>query len=520
MITADDIAAVNQQNYDVKYKLEILDEYLLVVDEVTGSANQIAFNLDAESDMRRTGSLTMIVEDQSWVEENFEVGWMDKFVRFSIGLLYNGEYRWYKLGTMIATSDAFSYDAVTKELSLTLTDLMGMLNSERGSQIGTPVEIPMDSVVSSQLEAIIARWSLLKRTDVEEFPDVIPYDLEFQEGTYPYEILKTTLDLFPWYEQYIDVDGVYHAGQIPMRMSDPCLLSADDINDLIISENRSIDFSQIKNSTEIWGKRIQANYVATSCTLTGDAYDLGFLIQLEAVEPNKRYAFTPDADSPASPSLIFHVTDEHGDPTTDTLRLYDSDGNELAAGALTADRAYVARCLVHEEDGDVVKAMYLMGQKDIHVIVREMNVQPTAAQISYDKTRNACEDIRYIINPDSPYACDRYNSSSQNPQRFSIQNGEIRQVLKDGDYASIYTTSLAYQRGEYENYLRCRMNTSVELTTVLIPSIDVNQKIEYTSPTTGETNQYIVNAVNMDVSGFKMTMKLSRFYNYYPFYDD
>lgn len=521
MITQDDIAAVNQQTHDIMYKLEVLDEYLLVTGEVTANATNIVFNIDAESDMRRTGTLTIVVTDKSWVDENFELGWMNKFVRFSIGLLYKGAYRWYKLGTMVATSDAFSYDAVTNELQLTLTDLMGMLNTERGSQIGTAVKIPVNTVIKTQLAATIARWSLLKRTDIADFPDVIPFDQEFDVGVYPYEILKTVIGLFPWYEQYFDADGVYHADQIPMRMSEPCLLNAADINDLIISERRSLDFSQIKNSTEIWGKKITSHYSATTCTLNGDTYELGFLTPLQAVESNRRYSFTPNADSPASPKIKFTLVDDQSVTTTEIIDLLDSDGNALPAGAMAAGRTYVARCYISDDgEGTITKTLYMMGQKEIHVIVREMNVQPDAATIAYDKSRNACEDIRYIINPDSPYACDRYNGSSNTQQRYSIENGEIRQVLKDGDYAAIYSTSLAYQRGEYENYLRCRMNTDVELTTVLIPFIDVNQKIEYTSPTTGQTNQYIVKAVNMDVSGFKMTMKLSRFYNYYPFYND
>lgn len=518
MATQEDINAINQHSHDVLYKLELLDEYLLVISEVTATARDVSFNIDADSDMRRTGSMTLVLNDKEWVEENFELGWMDKFVRFSVGLLYQGEYRWYKLGTMVVSSDAFNYDEQTNELQLTLTDIMGYLNAERGSQIGTAVKIPMNAVIKGQIEATVARWSLLKRTEVEDFPDVIPYDLEFQEGSYPYDILKKVIGLFPWYEQFFDADGIYHAKKIPMHIDDPCLLRANHINDLIISEKRSLDFGAIKNTTEIWGKRNTADYVATGCNLSGTTYQLSFLVTMQAVEANKKYGFTVDTNSPAGPSLAFTITDTSTHTTsTETLPLLNSDGTELPAGAMTAGRTYVARCLLTVENGEAVKRMYLLGQKEIHVIVREMNEQPSSEDEEYDKSRNACEDIRYIINPESPYACDRYNNSAVNPERFSIANGEIRQVLKDGDYASIYTTELAYQRGEYENYLRCRMNTSVELTTILIPFIDVNQKIEYTSPTTGDTHQYIVKSVSMDVSGFKMTMKLSRFYNYYPY---
>lgn len=524
-VTQDDINTINQTEHIIKYKIELLDDYLLVTSEVTASAKDVTFNIDAGSDMRRTGTVTLIVDDSQWVSENFELGWMDKFVRFSIGIMYKGNYRWYTLGTMIATSDAFNYDEVTNELQLTLTDIMGYLNTERGSQIGTAVEIPMDSVIDSTLEATIARWSHLKNTDIERFPDVIPYDLDFAEGSYPYDILKKILELFPWYEQYFDVDGVYHASMIPMRISDPCLLNAADIDDLIISEKRSLDFSQIRNSTEIWGKRINADYVATNCITVQGSYNLSFLVPIETVETNKKYCFTPDTNSLENPTVTFTLTSveqgSNGHPvtttTTEILQLYNSDGSTLQAGELVADVPYVVRCLVTGSGDNLTKALYLMGTKEIHVIVREMNVLPTAQQMEYDKTRNACRNIHYIINPDNVFACDRYNSSSV---RYSIENGEIRQVLKDGDYASITTTSLAYQRAEYENYLRCRTNTDVELTTLLIPFIDVNQKIEYTSPTTGQTNQYIVRSVNMDVTGFKMTMKLSRFYNYYPFYND
>jgi len=528
-VTSDDIAAINQTNHIVMYKLELLDEYLLVTSEVTANAKDVTFNIDAESDMRRTGTVTLIITDKSWVEENFELGWMDKFVRFSVGIMYNGDYRWYKLGTMIVSSDAFHYDATTNELQLTLTDIMGYLNGERGSQIGTAVKIAVDSVIKDQIEATIARWSLLKRTEVEEFPDVIPYDLTFNEGIYPYEILKKVLSLFPWYEQYFDTEGVYHAGKIPMRISEPCVLTPSDIDDLVISEKRSMNFSNIKNSTEIWGKRIAADYIATTCETVDGSYKIGFLTPLETIEANKKYCFTPDVDSPANPTITFTLqttaqNGETGEPTTTTttevVPILNSDGSALPAKALVKGRAYVLRCIFSTSNGELVKTLYLMGQKQIHVIVREMNLAPSADAKQFDKMRTDCEDIRYIINPESPFACDRYNNSDNAHERFSIQNGELRQVLKDGDYASIMTTELAYQRGEYENYLRCRMNTDVELTTILIPFIDVNQKIEYTSPVTGVANQYIVKSVNMDVSNFTMTMKLSRFYNYYPFYSD
>ena len=556
--SSQDAEIINIPNHVVQYKLELLDaNYGTAIDSLTGDATNVTFNIDAGSDIRRTGTLTMLVRNPDWLTENFEIGWINKLVRFSIGLQYDAEteppyvdiaktdsamlagkhtdFKWYVLGTMLLTSDSLNYDDKTKELVVSLVDVMAFGTAERGSQIGTMVRYEHNANIKKALSATLARFFPFKdhettRYDpetgeytydtIDEFPDVLPYDLTFGAGAYPYELIAKIVGLFPWYEQFYDANGIYHAHQIPMHQEDPCQLYAADINDLIIIEKRSFNFSKIKNSTEIYGKAIKANYTASTVELSGDTYTLGFITPLSLFEPNKKIGFKATATSPASPKI--HVALDgtvEGEP--DTLPLLNSNGEELEAGALREGYSYVVRCVATtEQDGDdtvIVKKLYLMGQTQIHVLVREMNVMPTADEIEADKLRNDCMDIRYVVNPDSPYACDRWVQAGNVPVRLSIERGEIRQVLYDGDYASITTTELGYQRGEYENYLKCRMNTDVELTTILIPFIDVNQKIEYTSPITKETHQYIVKSVNMDVSRFTMTMQLARFYNYYPY---
>lgn len=516
--SSTDAALINRHNHIVNYKLELLDEYLNVVSELTGDTADVTFDIDATSDIRRTAALTMVVENESWLTDNFEIGWINRLVRFSIGLKNGSDWVWYKLGTMLLSSDTFHYDTTTRELQISLVDLMAYGTEERGSQIGTGIKYPYESNIKNMIDATISRWLPYKETDIADFPDVLPYDLTFGAGTYPYEILRTVLDLFPWYEHYYDVNGVYHVQQLPMNVDEDCLLTHEDIDDLIIGETKTFNFTSLKNSTEIIGRAITSHYAATTCTLSGDTYTLGFLAtSLETLENNKKYSFTPEEDSPASPKIHIELTDQTAQSTAD---LVDAGGNALPAGALKADYTYVVRCLdVPEEvNGEtvLVKKFFYVGQKQIHVIVREMNLPPSAEAIEADQHLNDCVDIKYIINPESPYACDRYNSSQTVPTRFSIQKGEIRQVLADGEYGNIYSTDLAYQRGAYENYLRCRMNTDVELTTVLIPFIDVNKKIEYTSPITGEVHQYLVKSVDMDIAAFTMTMKLARFYNYYP----
>lgn len=386
--------------------------------------------------------------------------------------------------------------------------------AERGSQIGTDVSIEHDNVVKNVLEAFVARYMPFSKTNVASFPDVIPYDQEFSAGVYPLEVLKTIVGLFPTYEQYYDDNGTYTAQIIPTRIDELCALcdNSDDllIDDMIISEKRSFNFSGVKNTTEIWGRTLDYDYVASKCESSGATYKLTFPTELETVETPADYCFVPDADSKASPQISFDITDKStGTTETFTYELLDANEKSLAAGALTKGRSYVFQSVLRIVDGATVKRLLLQGQRQIHVIVREVNAQPSAQDIADDKSFNACEDIYYVVNPDSPYACDRGGQE--------MRYGEIRQVLQNGDYAAIYTTDLAIQRGKYENYLKARMNTDVELQTILIPFLSVNQKIQYTSPRTNEVHQYMVKSIDMDFSAFTMTMKLSRFYNYYPF---
>jgi len=133
---------------------------------------------------------------------------------------------------------------------------------------------------------------------------------------------------------------------------------------------------------------------------------------------------------------------------------------------------------------------------------------PGSAYIAQDKINNNCDDIRYIVNPDSPYACDRNG--------MDYDDGEIKQVFSGGDYSLIYTTKLAYERAAYETWLKTRLQTDAEIECLLVPWMDVNVKIEYTSPVTGIARQYIVKEVTMNPADFKMTLKLSRFYPAYP----
>ncbi len=263
-----------------------------------------------------------------------------------------------------------------------------------------------ESSIARLLTDTISRFFPYKTVDIDEFPDVLPYELNFGVGSYPYDILRTVLGLFPWIEQYYDSDGVYHAHQIPMHVDEPCMLGPDDLNDLIIAENKSFDFSNIKNTTEIYGKSINAHYTASTCTIDQENHTLtlGFLLStMETLENNKKYGFTMPEDSPASPKIHIELTDSSAQDTADLL---DSYGNPLPAGALKAGYSYVARCLdvpVEEEpenEGDppvitMVKKFYTnLNLKQRHYPISSSNALNILIR---QRTNSVTKAMNYIL---------------------------------------------------------------------------------------------------------------------------
>lgn len=540
MATSEDIALIQNRMYSIKFKLVLYnnDSYIPET-ELQTTAKSVNCTISAESDIRRTASLVLTVEDEDLMMDNFEIAWVDKRIELYIGLEDSqGVFHYYLLGTFLLDSDNSKYDATSRELVLSLVDMMACATACRGSQIGSDVIIPYNSNLRGAIQAFVARTLQFKRSNVQDFGRTVPYDQEFSAGVYPYEVLNQLVTLYPYCEHFYSIDGIYTVQAIPTGINDPIFLDETVLDDLIISEERSGVLGNIKNSTEIWGKELDALYTANSCT-TGtkttqnDMYILNFPITLEAAEANSTYSFVPGTtnlenhyiqiswvetvettvetevvDAASEDPVIVRENVQTQETKTGQFKLYDSNGSALSAGAITAGRSYVAK-LVYVQNGDDLEGrFYLQGEELIHVIVREVNAMPSAQAIASDKAWSNCDNIQYVVNADSPYACDRNG--------MAIDDGELKQVLQGNDYAFINTTELAYERGAYENYCKARLNTSVTLKTVLIPWMDVNKKIRYTSPKTGDVLQYLVKEIDMDLTGFTMTMKLSRFYNAYP----
>ena len=95
MPTQEQYNIVTQFYRDISIKLEVLDFDYYVIDEISGLAESASFNIDADSDIRRTCNISMILKDDYsdntlYMSEYWKSGnpfWFDKYLRISIGIV-------------------------------------------------------------------------------------------------------------------------------------------------------------------------------------------------------------------------------------------------------------------------------------------------------------------------------------------------------------------------------------------------------------------------------------------------
>jgi len=252
--TQADIDLLRKHNKSVRLKVELLDNNYTVIDNLIGKIEEVTYDKTNKSTIRSTCVLTLSVPSKEQMQLDFEKTWNKRMVELSCGIFseVTNDYVWYKLDRMLLVSGETDYDAETQQIKLKLVDLMASLTSERGSQIGAYVVLSEGANVRNAIIALITNYAPFKRYNVCEFEDTIPYDIEAEAGDYVADIMNSIFEVFPTYEMFYDTNGIFTVRLIPTKIEDPIDIGNNILDDLIISERKQVDFSEIKNTTEIY----------------------------------------------------------------------------------------------------------------------------------------------------------------------------------------------------------------------------------------------------------------------------
>lgn len=547
---------IQQRPFSIRVKIDVYDEKTNThLEQLEGGIVNAAFSISAESDVRRTASLTVTpLKNRRLRLEKNSILWMNRIIRLAIGI-YDHHYEkwhWYPQGVYVFTDYGASYDAETNTLSLSLSDLWSSLDGSRSGQIGgaSSISFPAyeedpdtgeivtchtirDAIHTTLTQLGGLEESQIQLDDIGELkgmpqynPDylcyreeskiilkdgsavplwnTLPYDQEFSAGSTITSILTTLRDLYPNYEMYFDECGNFVCRMIPSCRDDDILFDNIFFDRIYISENTSVDMTSVRNICEVWGKTIDADFYTENCTYSGSSYSCHVDAYPASHRSAANIAVKIPAANPAAASLNINGTGN--------LPIFDENTESpISADAMESGQIYVFQIKKKYLEGSTVTRAYLMGQFQPHAVDLLTNGTGFAEGSATDTDTPAetytkdyfrkiynCNTIHFTVIPDSPFCIEEL--------------GLLLDVKTGGEYENITSDSLALARAEYENWKNSRLTDSISITTKLCPFADVNCKVSYRRKDTGEINQYIVKNISHDPTGGTTSWTLMRFY--------
>lgn len=462
-VDKDQYGFINKSLRLIQAKINVLNYNFQIVDEISGNVTSGNITEDANSDIRRTCSITMVVTDGQFnIQPGGEI-WLDKFIQIYIGVdnLYTGNTQWFNKGIYIIDQPSYSFDPATSTLTFQGLDLMAKMTGQRNGYLeGIPTVIPQGSNIREVMISTVTQLGGFSKYAIEDNPQPVPYDIQIDPGGTVYDILVALRDILPSWQIYFDENGVFRYEPIPTGVNEPIMVYDDVWNEVVLSETISTDFADVKNVVEVWGKTLDPAYYGEA-TVSGSTYQVS-IAQVTAYGDSVMYGFT-------APSIV--TTPQFQINSLSALPIVMSDGS--AAVIPEADTYYVV--MYQEESNNFLFMGYL---------------QPYA--------------IAQDTNPQSPFYVDG-------------PVGAIRIVLQGGDYDNIYTTELAQERADYELWCRTRLNDNVTLTVVPLYYLTTNVVVSRTLTNETEPTLFITKSISTDLAySGTQTIQMITYYPLYP----
>lgn len=140
IITQEDLRLTYQHVMEIYVKVEVYDRDQTYVDTLDCVMISGTFNMDANSDVRRTASLVLspIQRKVNILIDEDSLIWINKNIVLFVGLKdhRSQEFTFYKLGTFIVMTYDSNYDATTNQLTLNCSDWVAKLDGTKNGELG------------------------------------------------------------------------------------------------------------------------------------------------------------------------------------------------------------------------------------------------------------------------------------------------------------------------------------------------------------------------------------------------
>lgn len=490
VITQDQYNVVKQRYRKISLRVNLLNFDFQVVDSIEGNLITGGVAINANSDIRRTCNITMVTKNNTFHIESGGQIWLDKYIQIYYGIINNAteETIWTNMGIFMINNPNHIYDAVNNTISFQGLDLMAKISGIRNGYFEWLNGVIPQGEDIRTLFIDLLNQAGFTRYNIENINIQLPYDIEVTITNSLYDVFNEIRNnVLPNYEMFFDTDGVFNLKRIYNSESDPIIINNDIFDKTILNIANDVDFENVKNAIEIWGQTLDPSYGNPVC----DAY------HQQTPKVIDGYACT-----------ISSLT-EYGDDEIDDIPEYSYIGFGIQ-NIVTTQKPYLKinnfdpHPIVNNKE-DAFFQFRTPEDIDYYVVVYDKEKQ-------FDNQTGVFQMIGF-----QQIYC---YIEDNNPDSSFYVNGTVGKILlplSGGEYDNIQTFEQAEERAEWELYNYARMNDRIRLSSVTIPWVDVNQKIEYINEDAEISGIFIIKSVSMDlaVEG-TMTLECIRWYDYDP----
>lgn len=576
-ITEQQYSIIKQPTRELYCKVNLLNYQFQIVDDISGVVVSDSWTISANSDIRRTGTLTIIPDnDQAYKIQAGSKIFLDKYVQVYIGIKDNvtDEIIYNNMGIYLINNPSHSFDSTNNQISLQLVDLMAKLTGLRNGNLdGYEYQILTGQNVRDIFIAVLEKVGFTNYiiSILPEDYQTIQYDMSVDGTGTLYDILSTiNKNQYINYQMYFDIDGVFHFEPIPSG-SDASIMVDDDIwNSTYISHEVTTNYEDLKNHIIVLGKTHTSDSYCGVVNVSKSNADWNITATCEGIKREKdhmKISFTTPSDcllEVSNQGMFVNLNlNGYGAFPLKTVKQYNNI-DAVDSFFLRPDTYYVAKAqnivrwtanltgakntktytldkAIKLEEGqnpsDLIGCYISKKAKSRAEAVRE-NVTITAYNetnktLTLSKTVSSDQKISnrlfYIYKNDTSEVYWEFMGEYQpraevedlNPSSPFYVNGEVGDIkitLAGGDYDNISTNELAMDRAKWELYTRCRLLDSLSLTCLPIYWLDVNWLVSITLPTETEPKLFIIKDISISggITGVQ-TINLMSFYDFYEY---
>lgn len=237
------------------------------IGEIQGNTIGGSINIDANSAVRRTCSIDMVITDSSFLISESSKIWLDKWFRVELGIrsLKTGEIVWFNKGIYAIHNPSVRYSSAEKTLHIEGLDLMCTLDGTLGGDLGIITKIPSEAGISESIKTTVWRLGKISQSQIyiEQNDLEMPYDIEKTPTDTIYSILEELRNLYMDWEVFFDENGRfvyqkiknrYVANPVPNYDNDIITFNFLEEHDLVVDYNVQYLFDNVKNKIVVWGK--------------------------------------------------------------------------------------------------------------------------------------------------------------------------------------------------------------------------------------------------------------------------